>query len=72
MSWIFPGPYGAPTMVSLLKVADGGSMPQHEAIRLLKSHGIPARPGYSPYVGHFGIELCTRNRRLLARAGRLL
>lgn len=72
MNWILPGPFGRPANVSLLKVAEGGSMPQHEAIRLLRQHGIPAYPGYSPYVGHYGIELRTRNRRLLARAGRLL
>jgi hypothetical protein len=63
---------GCPKAISLLKTCEGGGLSMSEALRLLRSHGIPAKPGCSPYVGHYGIEVTTRNRRLLARAGRLL
>ena len=61
-----------PRHMSLLKTADGGGMSQAEALRLLRSYGIPARAGCSPYVGHYGIEVTTHDRRLLKRAARLL
>lgn len=55
-------------VMSCLKASEGG-VPQSDAIRLLRDEGVDARSGYSPYVGHYGIEVPARQER---RAARLL
>ena len=53
--------------LSCLKVGEGGGVSQRQAMNLLRSAGIEAKKGYSPYVGHYGIEVPAGRRRSAER-----
>lgn len=64
-------------ILSVLKATEGG-MGQKTALFLLKEAGIRARPAYSIYVGHTGVEILTKtgqvceNKRTIRRAERVI
>ena len=56
---------------SVPKRTEGG-MGQKLAMFLLTEAGIPCAKDYSPYVGHTGLRVLSRNQRVIARANTIL
>ena len=59
------------TFFHVLSKRDGGPG-QRWALETLRSAGIPCVADHSPFIGHYGIRLKTRNQRLAKRATRLI
>lgn len=51
---------------SILKATEGGT-PQWMVKDIAKSLGVQVRFVHSPYVGQYGAQIKTRNKRTLAR-----
>jgi len=58
-------------ILNILSVRDGGPG-QRWAMTTLRNAKIPFRTATSPLYGHYGIQLMTRNKRLVKRTERLV
>lgn len=56
-------------VASIDKPSEGGGFSQREVVNTAKRHGLECRcsTDASPYVGQFGIELKTEDRRKIRR-----
>lgn len=59
------------TILSVRKTSEGGPG-QRATIQLLKRAGIKAQRAHSPYVGQTGVMILSHDKRVIARAERLV
>lgn len=61
-----------PTRVFSVTKSSEGGVGQRFGLFMLREAGIPCRPAHSCFAGESGIEVLSSNRRILARASRIL